>query len=49
LAPKGKEGLREAWKTGVEALIASCDELTGIVSGGIFAEGTLPELPFYLS
>ncbi|GAA5845556.1 hypothetical protein JCM5353_006752 [Sporobolomyces roseus] len=38
LAPKGKEGLREAWKTGVEALIASCDELTNFVSGGIFAE-----------
>ncbi|GAA5924901.1 uncharacterized protein JCM15063_005765 [Sporobolomyces koalae] len=38
LAPKGKEGLREAWKTGVEALIGSCDELAAIVSRGIFAE-----------
>ncbi|GAA5871004.1 hypothetical protein JCM16303_001658 [Sporobolomyces ruberrimus] len=56
LAPKGKEGLREAWKTGVEALVASCDELVSIVSGGIFAEDAmtnhtlsplaLPPLPF---
>ncbi|GAA5984343.1 hypothetical protein JCM5350_001024 [Sporobolomyces pararoseus] len=41
LAPKGKEGLREAWKTGVEALIASCNESVSIVTGGIFAEDAL--------
>ncbi|GAA5902037.1 uncharacterized protein JCM6883_000472 [Sporobolomyces salmoneus] len=41
LAPKGKEGLREAWKTGVEALVASCDELVSIVTGGIFSEDAL--------
>ncbi|GAA6026106.1 hypothetical protein JCM11491_002868 [Sporobolomyces phaffii] len=41
LAPKGKEGLREAWRTGVEALVASCDQLTSIVTAGIFAEDAL--------
>ncbi|BGP37270.1 hypothetical protein JCM10449v2_001175 [Rhodotorula kratochvilovae] len=38
LAPKGKEGLREAWRTGVEALVGSIDTLTTQVTNGIFAE-----------
>ncbi|GAA5928583.1 hypothetical protein JCM3775_004572 [Rhodotorula graminis] len=40
LAPKGKEGLREAWKTGVEALVGSIDALTTHVTAGVFAEDT---------
>lgn len=39
LAPKGKDGLREAWKTGVEALVGSVNQLATHVVGGIFAEG----------
>lgn len=39
LAPKGKEGLREAWRTGIEALIGSIDQLASHVTQGIFAEG----------
>ncbi|BGP05481.1 hypothetical protein JCM10049v2_001287 [Rhodotorula toruloides] len=38
LAPKGKEGLREAWRTGIEALIGSIDQLASHVTQGIFAE-----------
>ncbi|GAA5860686.1 hypothetical protein JCM1840_000340 [Sporobolomyces johnsonii] len=38
LAPKGKEGLREAWKTGVEALVGSMDGLLSQTTSGIFAE-----------
>ncbi|GAA5841663.1 hypothetical protein JCM9279_000722 [Rhodotorula babjevae] len=40
LAPKGKEGLREAWKTGVEALVGSIDALATHVTAGVFAEDT---------
>ncbi|GAA5961023.1 hypothetical protein JCM21900_002277 [Sporobolomyces salmonicolor] len=40
LAPKGKEGLREAWKTGVEALVGSMDGLLSQATSGIFAEDT---------
>lgn len=39
LAPKGKEGLREAWRTGIEALIGSIDQLASHATQGIFAEG----------
>ncbi|GAA5979325.1 hypothetical protein JCM10908_002881 [Rhodotorula pacifica] len=38
LAPKGKDGLREAWRTGVEALVGSIDQLASHVVSGIFAE-----------
>ncbi|BGP22323.1 armadillo-type fold domain containing protein [Rhodotorula toruloides] len=38
LAPKGKEGLREAWRTSIEALIGSVDQLASHVTQGIFAE-----------
>ncbi|BGP29529.1 hypothetical protein JCM10296v2_001268 [Rhodotorula toruloides] len=38
LAPKGKEGLREAWRTGIEALIGSIDQLASHVTQGIFTE-----------
>lgn len=40
LAPKGKDGLREAWRTGIEALIGSVDQLASHVVSGIFSEGT---------
>ncbi|CEQ39091.1 SPOSA6832_00570 [Sporobolomyces salmonicolor] len=40
LAPKGKEGLREAWKTGVEALVGTVDGLLSQATSGIFAEDT---------
>ncbi|GAA6055489.1 hypothetical protein JCM3770_006283 [Rhodotorula araucariae] len=38
LAPKGKEGLRDAWRTGVEALVGSIDALATQVTSGVFAE-----------
>ncbi|GAA5973703.1 hypothetical protein JCM11641_005089 [Rhodosporidiobolus odoratus] len=41
LAPKGRDGLREAWKTGVEALVGSMDGLVSEVTTGIFAEDIL--------
>ncbi|GAA6038507.1 hypothetical protein JCM8097_004602 [Rhodosporidiobolus ruineniae] len=41
LAPKGREGLREAWKTGVEALIGSIDGLATQATSGIFSEDIL--------
>ncbi|GAA5916410.1 hypothetical protein JCM6882_001551 [Rhodosporidiobolus microsporus] len=41
LAPKGRDGLREAWKTGVEALVASIDGLVTEATCGIFAEDIL--------
>ncbi|GAA6062703.1 hypothetical protein JCM10212_004761 [Sporobolomyces blumeae] len=41
LAPKGKEGLREAWRTGIEALTASIDELVRVVSSEIFSEDAM--------
>ncbi|BGP13316.1 hypothetical protein JCM10213_001497 [Rhodosporidiobolus nylandii] len=41
LAPKGREGLREAWKTGAEALVGSMDQLTSEITAGIFAEDIL--------
>lgn len=55
LAPKGKDGLREAWRTGVEALIGSIEQLATHVVSGIFSEDVsynhalsplaMPELP----
>lgn len=39
LAPKGKDGLREAWRTGIEALIGSIEQLATHVVSGIFSEG----------
>ncbi|GAA6000706.1 hypothetical protein JCM10207_004617 [Rhodosporidiobolus poonsookiae] len=41
LAPKGRDGLREAWKTGVEALVGSIDGLVGVVTASIFSEDIL--------
>lgn len=49
LAPKGKEGLREAWRTGVEALIGSVDQLATHIVNGIFAEGALARSRFHSS
>lgn len=44
LAPKGKDGLREAWRKGAEALVGSMDILVTGVTSDIFAEGTsLPQ------
>ncbi|GJN87923.1 hypothetical protein Rhopal_000878-T1 [Rhodotorula paludigena] len=40
LAPKGRDGLRDAWKTGIEALIGSIDALATETTSGIFAEDT---------
>ncbi|GAA5879094.1 hypothetical protein JCM3774_005567 [Rhodotorula dairenensis] len=55
LAPKGKDGLREAWRTGIEALIGSIDQLASHAIGSIFSEDmsynhtlsplAMPELP----
>lgn len=39
LAPKGKEGLREAWRKGVEALVASIDGLVPYITSDVFSEG----------
>lgn len=39
LAPKGRDGLRDAWKRGVEALIGVLESLTNELTQGIFAEG----------
>ena len=39
LAPKGRDGLREAWKTATEALTACIDSLVPAVTSDIFAEG----------
>lgn len=39
LAPKGRDGLRDAWRKGVEALIGSIDTLVLNVTSDIFAEG----------
>ncbi|GAA5830916.1 hypothetical protein JCM11251_005075 [Rhodosporidiobolus azoricus] len=41
LAPKGRDGLRDSWKTGVEALVASIDALTTEATCNIFAEDIL--------
>ncbi|GAA5862531.1 hypothetical protein JCM8547_002095 [Rhodosporidiobolus lusitaniae] len=41
LAPKGKDGLKEAWKTGVEALIGSIDALATEITQRIFSEDIL--------
>lgn len=47
LSPKGKDGLREAWKKGVESLVGSIDALVPAVTSDIFAEGAflLPPPP----
>lgn len=45
LAPKGRDGLREAWKTGVEALVGSIDQLTTAATNGIFSEGSSAPCP----
>ncbi|KAM0749761.1 hypothetical protein T439DRAFT_357288 [Meredithblackwellia eburnea MCA 4105] len=57
LAPKGKEGLQEAWKTGAFALVGSMDSLVTQITSDIFAEDplqnhaltplALPPLPSY--
>ncbi|SCZ92461.1 BZ3500_MvSof-1268-A1-R1_Chr5-2g07879 [Microbotryum saponariae] len=50
LAPKGREGLREAWRKSVESLIGTIDTLIPSVTSDIFAEDearlnhTLPSL-----
>ncbi|KAL8281544.1 hypothetical protein RQP46_006228 [Phenoliferia psychrophenolica] len=41
LSPKGKDGLREAWRKGVEALVGSLDALVPAVTSDIFAEDPL--------
>ncbi|KAK4695577.1 hypothetical protein P7C70_g8526, partial [Phenoliferia sp. Uapishka_3] len=46
LSPKGKDGLREAWKKGVESLVGSIDSLVPAVTSDIFAEGEPTSLPF---
>lgn len=40
LAPKGREGLKDAWKKGAEALVGSMDALVDVITSGVFAEGT---------
>ncbi|SGY68975.1 BQ5605_C004g02935 [Microbotryum silenes-dioicae] len=50
LAPKGREGLREAWRKSVESLVGTIDALIPSVTSDIFAEDearlnhTLPSL-----
>jgi hypothetical protein len=39
LAPKGRDGLRDAWKMATEALTGSIDSLVPAVTSDIFAEG----------
>ncbi|KAK4052183.1 hypothetical protein OIV83_002478 [Microbotryomycetes sp. JL201] len=41
LAPKGRDGLRDAWRKGTEALVASIDRLVPFLTSGIFAEDPL--------
>ncbi|KAK4049765.1 hypothetical protein OIO90_005346 [Microbotryomycetes sp. JL221] len=41
LAPKGRDGLREAWRKGTEALVASIDSLAPFITSDIFSEDLL--------
>lgn len=47
LAPKGRDGLREAWKKGAEALTGSIDSLVPLVTSDIFAEGQSTVCPLH--